>query len=88
MRGPGQKPLRQIVSRSQWELICLLALGYTEVQIAFRLGRRLGGVRMAFRRIYDRTGEENKLQLANRWARERVALRALPDRLPQSAHPA
>lgn len=67
----GVHVMRDEVTPRQWELICLLALGYEMQQIGYRVGRTHNAIRLAFRKVYRRTGTANCMELMYRWAWER-----------------
>lgn len=69
MNGPT---LKQELTPKQYELVGLLSLGYDYRQIGFRVGRSHQGVRESFRHIHERAGTADKLELATRFAWERM----------------
>lgn len=55
--------MTQPLTRRQTEIVELLMGGWSWPQIASRLGMRLGGVKSAFVRIFDKTGMNSSLEL-------------------------
>lgn len=74
MIGPT---LKQELNAREYELCGLLVLGYTLPQIAFRVGRSPGPMRHTFARMYEKTGTADQLELAVRFAWERMETRGL-----------
>lgn len=68
---PAPTTLRDELTPRQYELVGLLALGYTFDQIAFRINRAPGPLKHKLSEIYEITGTADRLELATRFAWER-----------------
>jgi DNA-binding NarL/FixJ family response regulator len=64
--------LKQELTPNQYFLCGLLALGWTHEEIARYLGRSYYGVKRSFEKIRGRSGASDKLELATRYAWERM----------------
>ena len=69
MNGPT---LRQELTPIEYQLTAWVATGLSVVEIAKMLGRNYKGVHASLARIYEKTNLSDSLELATRYAWERM----------------